>query len=49
MMYFDWKDNQIQDLYDQPSKCKIFFYVDGTNTYSNIDQTHVSTDISNER
>ena len=39
LIFFDYTDSQIQDPYDQPTSCKIYWYADNSNSYANINKT----------
>lgn len=45
LIMFDYTSNQMQDPYDQPADCRIYWYADGSNNYSGINKT--ATTLSN--
>jgi hypothetical protein len=39
LIMFDYTTNETQDPYDQPADCRIYWYADGTNGYTEINRT----------
>lgn len=39
VIFFDYKTTQTQNSYDQPASCKIYWYADDSNTYTNLAKT----------
>jgi hypothetical protein len=39
VVLFDYKTTQTQDPYDQPASCKIYWYADNSNMYTNLAKT----------